>query len=113
MPDVSKSLQKRLSSVGPKRILALDGGGIRGAVTLGFLEGIEQNLAERHDRLKIIPKNEFRLHQYFDLIGGTSTGSIIAALLAIGGYSVAEIKEMYVNLGGQIFSDRNGFNLFG
>ncbi|MGZ5136038.1 MAG: patatin-like phospholipase family protein, partial [Flavitalea sp.] len=45
--------------------------------------------------------------------GGTSTGSIIAALLAIGGFSVEEIKAMYRTLGEKIFSDRNGFNLLG
>jgi len=43
----------RLTAGGPKRILALDGGGIRGALTLGFLEEIEQILwmqRRNHDR---------------------------------------------------------------
>ena len=113
MITVSSSLEARLSAKGPKRILALDGGGIRGAITLGFLEQIEKTLAERHEREGIMSKADFRLHHYFDLIGGTSTGSIIAALLAIGGYSATEIKTMYRELGAKIFSDRNGFNLFG
>ncbi len=107
------SLIERFKADGPKRILALDGGGIRGALTLGFLGEIERVLAERHDELGILKKDKFRLHQYFDLIGGTSTGSIIAALLAVGGYTIAEIKEMYKSLGAKIFSDTNGFNLFG
>lgn len=110
---VSSSLTARLSGEGPKRILALDGGGIRGAITLGFLEKLEESLADRHERLGLMPKKDFRLHHYFDLIGGTSTGSIIAALLAIGGYSAREIKKMYRELGSKIFSDRNGFNLLG
>lgn len=113
MTTVSSTLKSRLTSTGPKRLLALDGGGIRGAITLGFLEKLEQTLAERHELLGYMPKKDFRLHHYFDLIGGTSTGSIIAALLAIGGYSVSEIKTMYRNLGARIFSDRNGFNLLG
>ena len=113
MITVSSSLEARLSAKGPKRILALDGGGIRGAITLGFLEQIERTLAQRHEREGIMPKADFRLHHYFDLIGGTSTGSIIAALLAIGGYSATEIKTMYRELGAKIFSDRNGLNLFG
>jgi predicted patatin/cPLA2 family phospholipase len=113
MPNISELLKERLSSKGKKRILALDGGGIRGAVTLGFLEEIERILAERHTTSGIMNRDEFRLHHYFDLIGGTSTGAIIAALLAVGGYSVAEIKEKYRTLGARIFSDRNGFNLLG
>jgi uncharacterized protein len=112
--EVSETLKNRLgSNSSPKRILALDGGGIRGAVTLGFLEEIEKILAVRHAELGIMPKEKFRLHHYFDLIGGTSTGSIIAALLAIGDYTVPQIKEMYLSLGAKIFSDRNGLNLLG
>jgi len=113
MYNTSESLKSRLTASGPKRILSLDGGGIRGAMTLGFLDRMEEVLAERHQKLNIISKEDFRLHQYFDLIGGTSTGSIIAALLAIGGYKVSEIKKMYSELGKKIFSDKHGFNLLG
>lgn len=113
MITVSSSLQARLNAKGPKRILALDGGGIRGAITLGYLEKLEDILADRYERSGVMARADFRLHHYFDLIGGTSTGSIIAALLAIGGYSATEIKAMYRTLGAKIFSDRNGFNLLG
>ncbi len=113
MYPTSESLKKRLKAPGPKRILSLDGGGIRGAMTLGFLEKMEEIMAAKHDENKVMPKEEFRLHHYFDLIGGTSTGSIIAALLAIGGYKVSEIKEMYRDLGKKIFSEKNGLNIFG
>ena len=111
MFPISATLDERLHAKGPKRILSLDGGGIRGALTLGFLEKIESTLAEKHKDM--MPPSEFRLHHYFDLIGGTSTGSIIAALLAIGGKSVTEIKTMYQELGKKIFSDKNGLNIFG
>jgi patatin-like phospholipase/acyl hydrolase len=94
------SLQSHLTGPGPKRILALDGGGIRGALTLGFLEKIEALLRQRHGN-----DPNFRLCDYFDLIGGTSTGSIIAACLALG-KSAAEIKDLYLNLGGVIFGTR-------
>ncbi len=63
----------------PKRMLALDGGGIRGALTLGYLQRLEDILRKQHGNNKA-----FRLCDYFDLIGGTSTGSIIASALAIG-----------------------------
>ncbi len=113
MSNVSASLSARLQAKGPKRILALDGGGIRGAVTLGYLAEIERILSERYEQAGIMKAADFRLHHYFDLIGGTSTGSIIAALIAVGGYSAKEIKDLYRKLGGAIFSDKNGLNIFG
>ena len=85
----------------PKRILALDGGGIRGALSLGYLQRIEDILRKQHASDK-----NFRLCDYFDLIGGTSTGSIIASCLAIG-MKVQEIKDMYMELGDKIFGKKN------
>lgn len=86
--------------IGPKRILALDGGGIRGALTLGYLERIEALLREKSGNQELL------LCDYFDLIGGTSTGSIIAAGLATG-MSVAQIRAHYMTLGGDIFGDKH------
>src|SRR5215470_15988643 len=82
----------------PKRILALDGGGLRGILTLGYLARIEELLRERHKA-----GDEFRLSHYFDLIAGTSTGAIIAAGLAKG-WTVAELAQHYLELGNEIFS---------
>lgn len=93
-------LLDRLSSPAPKKILSLDGGGMRGALTLGFLEKIEAVLRERLNNPRL------KLCDYFDLIGGTSTGSIIASALAIG-MEVAEIKEKYFELGKFIFGSKN------
>jgi len=90
--------------VGPKRILALDGGGIRGALTLGYLKKMETILRQQQNDPNLL------LCDYFDLIGGTSTGSIIAASLAVG-KTVDEITAMYMDLGGKIFSGkRNWWN---
>ncbi len=86
---------------GSKNILALDGGGIRGALTLGYLKKIETILREKHG-------NDYLLCDHFDLIGGTSTGSIIAAALAIG-KSVDEIVDLYMDLGGKIFGKKRSF----
>ncbi len=91
---------RRLMSPGPKRILALDGGGIRGALTIGFLERIESILRERYG------ESDYRLSQYYDLIGGTSTGAIIATLLARG-LAVEKIKNLYFEFGNAIFSKLN------
>lgn len=97
---MSLTLHQHLTNPGPKRILALDGGGIRGALTLGFLEKIEDTLRQRHGN-----DPDFRLCDYFDLIGGTSTGAIIATCLALG-MKASEVKKMYLDLGGVIFAKR-------
>ncbi|MEM7185795.1 MAG: patatin-like phospholipase family protein [Bacteroidota bacterium] len=91
----------------PKRILALDGGGIRGALTLGFLERIESILREREKNPNLL------LCDYFDLIGGTSTGAIIAAGLSIG-MTAGEMKDLYLGIGDKIFGKKYSllFNFF-
>lgn len=88
----------RLTAPGPKRILALDGGGVRGMITLAILERIEALLAEATGRTD----GSFRLAHYYDLIGGTSTGSIIATGLAIG-HSASELLTMYREMSGRVF----------
>lgn len=65
----------------PCRILSLDGGGAKGFYTLGVLREIEGMI-------------DCPIHEKFDLIFGTSTGAIIAALLALG-KSVNEIADLY------------------
>jgi predicted acylesterase/phospholipase RssA len=81
----------------PKRILALDGGGLRGILTLGILQELEEVLRSRHGGAP-----DFRLSHYFDLIAGTSTGAIIAATLALG-WSVEDIRRKYMELGSDVF----------
>jgi len=99
---MKKTLQQHLASDGtPKRILSLDGGGIRGALTLGYLKKIETILQEKYGK-------DYLLCDHFDLIGGTSTGSIIAAALAVG-KTVDEIKTLYMELGGKIFGKKRSF----
>jgi hypothetical protein len=92
---------------GPKRVLALDGGGVRGLITLGILQRVEDLLASQ---LRSEDRTSFRLAHYFDLIGGTSTGSIIAASLAIG-HTVEQVRQSYLTFAPKIFkeSDRQGF----
>lgn len=92
---------QRLIASGPKRILALDGGGIRGALCIGFLEKIEKELANRQKDRNI--DKVFTLSDYYDFIGGTSTGAIIATCLAKG-MTVSQVKDLYMSLGQNIFS---------
>ena len=89
----------------PKRILALDGGGLRGILSLALLQKIEDILRQRHGG-----GADFRLCHYFDLIVGTSTGAIIAATLALG-WTVQELRAKYMDLGVIVFKKsllRNG-----
>jgi patatin-like phospholipase/acyl hydrolase len=67
------ALEKRITAPGPKKILALDGGGIRGMLTVEVLAEIEELLRKALKR-----DANFVLADYFDYIAGTSTGAIIA-----------------------------------
>ncbi len=98
MPYTPKQRDEHLANDNlPKRILSLDGGGLKGILTLGILQKIEDVLRERHGQAQA-----FRLSHYFDLIAGTSTGAIIAAGLAIG-MSVEELRGKYMELGQRVF----------
>src|ERR1700760_1876519 len=92
-----KTLQDRIGLRGQKKILALDGGGIRGVITLQVLERIEALLRKKSNRTDLV------LADYFDYISGTSTGAIIATCLAIG-MSVAHIASFYEESGPAMFS---------
>ncbi|MEM9548104.1 MAG: patatin-like phospholipase family protein [Bacteroidota bacterium] len=92
-------VSKKVLACGPKRVLALDGGGVRGALTIGFLEELEAILRMRFENTDMV------LSDYFDLIGGSSTGAIIATMLSRG-YPVAKIKKRYLNLGKIIFGKK-------
>jgi hypothetical protein len=81
---------------GPKRILAVDGGGVRGALAVGLITKIERTLRDK------LGKPDLVLSDYFDLIGGTSTGAIIAAGLALG-RSADDLAELYRRLGPRVF----------
>ncbi|HEV2706896.1 MAG TPA: patatin-like phospholipase family protein [Pyrinomonadaceae bacterium] len=78
----------------PRKLLALDGGGIRGILTLEILHRIEQLVAEATGKT--------RLCDFFDFIGGTSTGAIIAAGLARG-MSVSDLLSFYQQTGPAMF----------
>jgi patatin-like phospholipase/acyl hydrolase len=72
------NLTKRLARKGSRRLLSIDGGGIRGVLALGILGRIEELLIEQSQR------PDYRLVDYFDYVAGTSTGGIIAAGIALG-----------------------------
>lgn len=73
------------------RILALDGGGIRGIFTASILAEIERRWLEKRS-----------IATHFDLLAGTSTGGIIALALGLG-YTAQQICEFYRERGPTIF----------
>lgn len=72
-----------------RRILTIDGGGIKGVFPAAFLATIEDCLGEP-------------IADYFDLVAGTSTGGIIALGLGLG-FTAKEILAFYESLGPRIF----------
>ncbi|HHY68154.1 MAG TPA: patatin-like phospholipase family protein [Alicyclobacillus sp.] len=73
-----------------RRILSIDGGGIKGAFPASFLATIEEQIGDH-------------VANYFDLIVGTSTGGIIALGLGLG-FTAREIEKFYTDLGSKIFN---------
>jgi uncharacterized protein len=88
---------ERQTAPGPKRMLSLDGGGIRGVLALEVLRRMETVLGGGSP--------DFVLADYFDYIAGTSTGAIIATGLALG-KRVEEIAAMYKDMAKEVFRKR-------
>lgn len=99
-PRAWGSLKSRYESERPRRVLALDGGGIRGLMTVQVLIEMEDKLREKYGG-----GDDFRLCHFFDYVGGTSTGAIIAAGIARG-MSAREIHGFYKEFGEIIFTKR-------
>ncbi|WP_160175170.1 patatin-like phospholipase family protein [Ruegeria halocynthiae] len=81
-----------------KRILALSGGGVHGVVEVAFLEAIESALQDHLGR-------DTRICDVFNLIGGTSTGALIAVALSRG-VPLEEVKHFYLTRAAAFFQKR-------
>ncbi len=92
-PKPSSSLNAEYTSDNVCRVLALDGGGAKGFYTLGVLKEIEAMLG-------------CPLYKRFDLVFGTSTGAIIAALVALG-YEIDQIHALYTAHVPRVMSSRS------
>lgn len=95
------SVHDKLNKSGPRKLLALDGGGIRGIISIEVLAEIERQLQHALGR-----DDTFVLADYFDYIAGTSTGAIIATCLATG-MRVDRIRDFYMHSGQQMFKKSN------
>ena len=83
------TMQGERSKQKMKRILSIDGGGLKGALPAAFLAEIEEATGKR-------------IVDHFDLIAGTSTGGIIAIGLGLG-IPAQTILDFYVNEGPAVF----------
>lgn len=93
---MSTPLLQRLDAPGPKRILACDGGGILGLISVEILARMEAELRVRTGQPQLV------LADWFDFCCGTSTGAIVAACISAG-MSMAQIRSFYVDSGEDMF----------
>lgn len=96
-----------------KIILALDGGGIRGIVPATILDYLEKKINQ------IKGTKTIKIGSYMDLIGGTSTGSIVGSLMllpceensSVPKYTMEKISEMYIEMGPGVFKSHFWHNV--
>jgi len=97
-----------------KIVLSIDGGGIRGIIPAAILAYLEEKIQ------KVTEDNRIRLANYIDFVAGTSTGSIIGAMMLLPDknkkfkypqYSLDEIKQMYIELGERVFEKKIKHNI--
>jgi uncharacterized protein len=96
---LGETLQSELTAGGVRRILSIDGGGIKGVFPAAFLADLEERIGQP-------------IGEYFDLIAGTSTGGIIALGLGLG-LTAKETLQLYIKNGERIFPHTRGFKLPG
>ena len=98
-PAAQLPVEARLFSPGRKRILTIDGGGVRGIVAIAFLKEMERELRQHTGKPDLV------LADVFDMIAGTSVGSMLATMIALG-KETEEIEVAFRDLAPKIFSGR-------
>jgi hypothetical protein len=91
--NASHAFQNLRIPAGNRALLCLDGGGIRGILTIQLLKALEEQAGAP-------------CHQIFDMVAGTSTGGIIAGLIA-SGKSALDIEALYEKLVTKVFQKRD------
>jgi uncharacterized protein len=89
VPPERLLLEERIRRPGPKRMLSLDGGGIRGLIAIEILSRLESLLREAYGDEALV------LADYFDYVAGTSTGAVIATCISLG-LDVDTIRKFYL-----------------
>ncbi len=93
------SLAEVLQPKQQRKLLALDGGGIRGLIAVEALAAVEKHFQ------KVRGNDDLRLADEFDYVAGTSTGAIIATCVSLG-MSVEEMRRFYLD-SGRVMFDKN------
>jgi patatin-like phospholipase/acyl hydrolase len=91
------------TSVPPKRVrklLSLDGGGVRGLSSIMILRALMAHMNHGRREARAEPWQEF------DMIGGTSTGGLLALMLGRLRMSVVACEKSYLELSEAIFAPR-------
>lgn len=99
-----------------KRILSIDGGGIRGIIPGQILVILEEKLKEKTGNV------DARIADYFDLIAGTSTGGILTCAYLTPAdqilghelrpkFTASQVVDLYLKRGGDIFNVPFGLKL--
>jgi hypothetical protein len=97
MAEPAWRLVSKDNVVTTRRILSIDGGGIKGIFPVAFLASLEEDI-------------KGSIGEYFDLIVGTSTGGIIALGLGLG-FTAKELLSFYEDLGKTVFSGNHHLRL--
>jgi hypothetical protein len=90
--DRAKAFEKLGITPNKRLILALDGGGMRGILTIQLLKALEETAG-------------LACYDLFDMVAGTSTGAIIAGLI-VTGHSAIEIEQLYMQMVTQVFDHK-------
>lgn len=113
--------QQAVQTGPPKRLLCLDGGGVKGISSLMILQAIMEEVKRLEDGPSAIVSStksgdglaaadthhdERRPVDYFDLTGGTSTGGIIAVMLSRLEMTCSEAIDVYKSISSSIFAVR-------
>ena len=90
------------------KILSLDGGGYRGYLATMMLCELQRALDQQCHSRGLPPTS---LLQCFDLVIGTSTGSLIAAALCVG-HDCQQVANLFLHAGAKIFPSQSLADLF-
>jgi patatin-like phospholipase/acyl hydrolase len=109
MAENFKAAQPEGSTGNRLTILSIDGGGVRGIIPAVQLTELEKKLQELDGPYS-------RLVDYFDLVAGTSTGSLLASMVTVPNpkdptrprFSAADYPKVYVNNAATIFPPSTG-----